>query len=199
MKARASSQGRMKTFAAIVGAGRPSFGGRRMVGAVGRTLRQRLCGLSVRWRPAQGLRSTESSPARSARAVRPAAASGRLAQLGRIHARVCSSRVRSLEQSANTKCKGRGLGSLVPHSFVSLALRVRAAPGSLGRAGTGFARATTAGAFGQRTRAAVVARDGVRPSNGGSNPSVKRTHNGGARLRAPATSAAPLWSAYLKR
>ena len=86
----------------------------------------------------------------------------------------------------------------MPRSRTSLVLRMRAAPGRSGRAGTGFARATTAGAFGQRTTA-VVARDGVHPSNGGSNPSVKRTHNGGARLLALASIAAPLWSAYLKR
>jgi hypothetical protein len=80
-------------------------------------------------------------------------------------------------------------------SVAPLSVRLCAAPGRLGRAGTGFARATTAGAFGQRRRAAVVVRDRVRPSNGASNWSVKRTHNGGPRLLAPSWSAAPLCAA----
>jgi len=114
-------------------------------------------------------------------------------------ARLCSTAISSSRPSSKTNSQQPGVRPVAPRSRTSLALRLRAAPGSLGRAGTGYARATTAGAFGQRTRAAVVARDGVRPSNGGSNPSVKRTHNGGARLLASSSTAAPLWSAYLKR
>jgi hypothetical protein len=195
MKARASSQGRMKAFAAIVGASRPSFGGRRTDAALGTGSRQRLHGLSVRWRPAQGRRGAKDAAARSARAVRPAAASGRLAQLGRIHAGVCSSRVPLLNRNSNTKCKAQGLGSLVPRSFVSLALRMRAAPGRSGRAGTGFARATTAGAFGHSINETVVVRGGARYSTAAPNTSFKRTHNGGPGLLASAKPAAPLCAA----
>jgi hypothetical protein len=113
--------------------------------------------------------------------------------------RSCSTAISSLRPSSKTNSQQPGVRSVAPRSCRSLALRMRAAPGRLGRAGTGFARATTAGALGQRTRAAVVACGAVRPSNGASNWSVKRTHNGGPQLLAPSWSAAPLCAAYLQR
>jgi hypothetical protein len=110
-------------------------------------------------------------------------------------ARLYSTAISSFRPSSKTNSQQPGVRSVAPHSRTSPALRLCAAPGSMDRAGTGFARATSAGAFGQRTRAAVVARDGVRPSNGASNPSFKRTHNGGPRLLASEKPEAPLCAA----
>jgi hypothetical protein len=112
--------------------------------------------------------------------------------------RPCSTAISSSKPSAKTNSQQPGVRSVAPHCRTSLALRLCAAPGRWGRAGTGFARATSAGAFGQRMRAAVVARDGVRPSNGASNPSIERTHNGGPRLLASSPPAAPLCAAHVK-
>jgi hypothetical protein len=109
--------------------------------------------------------------------------------------RLCSTVISSLRRSSITKDQQPGVRAVAPHSRGSLALRLSAAPGTLGRAGIGFAHATTAGAFGQGTSAAIEVRGGVRPSNGASNPSFKRTHNGGPRLLASSSSAAPLCAA----
>jgi hypothetical protein len=112
----------------------------------------------------------------------------------RLRSHLCSTAISLSGPSSKTNSQRSGVRSVAPHSRTSLALRMRAAPGRFGRAGTGFARATNAGAFGQRL-ASVVARDGVRPSTGGSNTSFKRTHNGGPQLLAPSWFAAQLRAA----
>jgi len=120
----------------------------------------------------------------------------------------------------NTNNQQSGFPSVMPLGCVSLALRSTAAPGC-GRVGTGFARAASIGAPGCQGKSelaavgrevsscigAVVAAEEkasvgrgrlesswVRP-----NPSVERTHNGGARLFAPSRSEAPLCAAHVKR
>src|SRR3989454_12508714 len=78
-------------------------------------------------------------------------------------------------------------------------LRNTAAPGRRwGRAGTGFARAGGVGALGYTAKPMLVALGKLVPFWVRPNPSVKRTHNGGARLRASATSAAPARAAFLQ-
>jgi hypothetical protein len=114
-------------------------------------------------------------------------------------AHLYSTAISSSKPSTRTNCQQPGAVSVAPRSRNSLAQRLRAAPGSFGRAGTGFARATSAGAFGQRMSEAIEVRDAVRPSNGGSNPSIERTHNGGPRLLASSPVAAPLCAAHVER
>jgi hypothetical protein len=110
-------------------------------------------------------------------------------------ARLCSTAILSLRSGSKTSSQQPGVRSVAPRSRASLALRVRAAPSRWGRAGTGFARAASAGAFGQRTRQRLWHAMQLVPPTAGSNPSFKRTHNGGPRLLAPSSLAAPLCAA----
>jgi len=87
----------------------------------------------------------------------------------------------------------------MPRTSVSLALRSTAAPGRSGRAGIGFARAGGAGALGHGITQREIQTGPAVSSPARSNPSIEGTHNGGARLLASATVAAPLRSGYLKR
>jgi hypothetical protein len=103
--------------------------------------------------------------------------------------------ISSLRRSSKTNDQQPGVVSVAPRSCNSLALRMRAAPGRSGRAGTGFARATTAGAFGHSINETVVVRGGARYSTAAPNTSFKRTHNGGPGLLASAKPAAPLCAA----
>jgi len=159
-----------------VGVGRPSAGGRRAAAA------------------------RASSLAASARAVRPSAASALSVRLGRRQSACASSNaVSSLKQTVNTTITQPGVPSVMPRSCSSLALRSTAAPGCSGRAGTGFARAGRVGALGHGITQREIQTGPAVSSPARSNPSVKRTHNGGAQLLASATSAAPSCAAYLKR
>jgi hypothetical protein len=81
----------------------------------------------------------------------------------------------------------------------SQALRSTAAPGCSGRAGTGFARAGGVGAFGHGVTQRETQAGQAVSSPARSNPSVEGTHNGGARLLASATSAAPSCAPHVKR
>jgi hypothetical protein len=159
-----------------IGVGRPSAGGRRTRS------------------------STPSSLAASARAVRPSAASTLSVRLGRRqYACASSNAVSSLRQRVNTTNTQPGVPSVMPRSCSSLALRSTAAPGCSGRAGTGFARAGGVGALGHGISQREIQTGQAVSSPARSNPSVKRTHNGGAQLRAPSALAAPSCAAYLKR
>ena len=114
-----------------------------------------------------------------------------------------------IEQSMNTNIQDLGFPSVMPLGCVSLALRGTAAPGC--------GRAARVGAFGHHRQARLAAVRsavgvGAAPAHKASvvramsvrstlwpNPSVERTHNGGARLFAPSPSAAPLRAAHVKR
>jgi hypothetical protein len=91
------------------------------------------------------------------------------------------------------------LGALALHPRPSSALRRSAAPGAAGRAGTGCARAGGFGALGYSATQREIHSGQAVHSRARSNPSVKRTHNGGAQWLASATSAAPSCAAYLER
>jgi hypothetical protein len=93
---------------------------------------------------------------------------------------VCSTAVPSLRQSKKLRGTQPGTRSVSPRLCVSLP-----------------ARCFGASAHAVESRVMQLAM--VVPSSVRSNPSVKRTHNGGARLLASATSAAPSCAAYLKR
>ena len=125
-----------------------------------------------------------------------------------------------IEQSVNANNQHPGFPSVMSLGCVSLALWSTAASGC-GRASPGFVRVASVGALGRQWECrlaavrhevssgigAVVAAarwlsvvrgrfvsSWVRP-----NPSVERTHNGGWRLLAPSSSAAPLCAAHVKR
>jgi len=87
----------------------------------------------------------------------------------------------------------------MPRTCVSLALRSTAAPGCSGRAGIGFAHAGGAGALGHGITQREIQTGPAVSSPARSNPSIEGTHNGGARLRASATSAAPSCAPHVKR
>ena len=93
---------------------------------------------------------------------------------------VCSSAVPSLKQSKKVRATQAGVRSVSPRSCVSL-----------------LPRGAGASAHAVQSQPMVLAI--VVPSSVRSNPSVKRTHNGGARLLALPTTAAPSCAAYLKR
>jgi len=156
--------------------GRPSSGGRRTIVAVAAVRRRRSGGLSVLRRPARRRFSSEE----------------RLAH-------VCSMAVPSLKPSLNTKDKQPQLSFTMLRSCISLALRSTAAPGRWGRAGTGFARAGGGGAFAHAAKPMLMTLGMLVCSSVRPNPSVERTHNGGARLLAPPALAAPSCAAHLKR
>ena len=173
---RNSWHGRVEQHTRCMGVGRPSAGGRR-TGS-----------------------SAPTSLAASARAVRPSAASAPLVRFGRRpYARKCSNSEFPLKQSLNSKNNQRRGRPVMPRTCVSLAPRSTAAPGSWGRAGIGFAHAGGVGALGHGISQRKIQVGPAVSSPARSNPSVKRTHNGGARLLAPPASAAPLCAAYLKR
>jgi len=104
---------------------------------------------------------------------------------------VCSMAVSSLKPSLHTKDKQPQLSFIMLRSCISLALRRTAAPGR------GFGPGI--GAIAHAPKPMLVALGMVVCSSVRPNPSVKRTHNGGAGLLAPSPSAAPLCAAYLKR
>jgi len=93
---------------------------------------------------------------------------------------VCSSAVPSLKQSKKVRATQAGVRSVSPRSCVSL-----------------LPRGAGASAHAVQSQPMVLAI--VVPSSVRSNPSVKRTHNGGARLLALPRTAAPSCAAYLKR
>jgi hypothetical protein len=99
----------------------------------------------------------------------------------------------------NTTNTQPGLPSIMPRSCNSMALRSTAAPGCSGRAGTGFARAGGVGALGHDITQREIQTDQAVSSPARSNPSIEGTHNGEARLRASATSAAPSCAPHVKR
>jgi len=87
----------------------------------------------------------------------------------------------------------------MPHLRIALALRSTAAPGRLGRAGTGFARAGGAGAFVYCISQREIQVGQAVSSPARSNPSIEGTHNGGALLFAPSPLAAPSCAPHVKR
>jgi len=93
---------------------------------------------------------------------------------------VYSPAVPSLKQSKKVLCTQPGVRSVPPRSCVSLPPR-------------------GVGASAHAVQSQPMAPALVVPSSVRSNPSVKRTHNGGARLLALPTTAAPSCAAYLKR
>ena len=161
--------------ARCIGAGRPSAGGRRTAAARHRLMQHRR-GLSVLRRPAHCRFGSEEGSTL-----------------------VLLQTLSSLKQTVNTTNTQPGISSVMPRSCISLALRGTAAPGCSGRAGTGFARAGGVGALGHGITQREIQTGPAVSSPARSNPSVKRTHNGGARLLASPASAAPLCAAYLKR
>ena len=195
-------------FFANIGAGCPSFGGQRTA----RCARAALRSWSIQ-------RSADASPT-PARAARPSAVSEPLAVLEQRYAWVPFTAVSSSNKSVNTNNQRPGFPSVMPLGCVSLALRSTAAL-RCGRAGTGLVHTASGGAFGcqGKSKLAAVRREissrfgavaataramsvvrgrlvssWVRP-----NPSVERTHNGGARLFAPSRSQAPSCAAHVKR
>jgi hypothetical protein len=112
-------------------------------------------------------------------------------------ARVQTRRLR--EEELGHQRQTTGGRSVMPRTCVSLALRSTAAPGCSGRAGTGFARAGSAGALGHGVTQREIQTGRAVSSPARSNPSVDGTHNGGARLLASATSAAPSCAPHVKR
>ena len=93
---------------------------------------------------------------------------------------VCSTAVPSLTQTTKACSTRAGVRSVSPRTGVSLHVRC-------------------IGAFGHAVQSTFMALGRVVLSSVRPNPSVKRTHNGGARWLASATSAAPSCAAYLKR
>ena len=166
---------RVEQHTRCVGVGRPSVGGRR-TGAARQPLLQHLLGLSVLRRPARHWFGSEED--------------------GTLHA--VKRRV-FVEAELEHQRQTTGGRSVMPRLCVSLALRSTAAPGRWGRAGIGFAHAGGVGALGYDNTQRKIQMGLAVPSLARSNPSVKRTHNGGAQLRAPSASAAPSCAAYLKR
>jgi hypothetical protein len=92
---------------------------------------------------------------------------------------VCSSAVPSLTASQEGATQP-GVGAVLPRSCVRLPLR-------------------GVGAFADAVKSLLMLPAIVVPSFARSNPSVEGTHNGGARSRASATTAAPSCVAHLKR
>jgi hypothetical protein len=167
---------RVEQNARCIGAGRPSAGGRRaMARHAGFLLRLR--GLPV---------------------LRRSAHHGLGSETGGMP-RTYSNDVSLVRQSVNTANTRPGFGSVLPRSGFSLALRSTAAPGRWGRAGTGCARAGGAGAFGCGATQRRMQTGSSVPSLARSNPSIERTHNGGARLLASSPIAAPLCAAHVIR
>ncbi len=150
---------RVEQHARCVGLGRPSVGGRRTEAARNRFLQHRR-GLSVLWRPAHRLLSSNERCAG-----------------------MCSTVMSLSKQGFNAKDKQPPqLCSLTQRSWFSLALRGTAAPGCWGRAGTGFARAGGVGAFDYGATQRTIQMGLAVPSLPRSNPSIEGTSSSRLRL-----------------
>ena len=135
-----------------IGAGCPSAGGQRAVGAA----RSRL-----RWQPFQVRAASETRPGGQSRIPR--------------------------------KC------SPIPKLCTLSALRSTAAPDCKVGAGTGFARAAGVVTLGYQEYTNTVPSERVVPFSLRPNPSIERTHNGGAQCLAPSRVVPPLCAAHVKR